>query len=87
MGSDDNGVSERISNDVNLEGGSGDYRNQHRRGGHHQDDEEDYDEAENEDQVDEQPLSTHPSVLFEHTPTNLRRPVIRFNRIQSNRES
>ena len=29
----DHGVSERISNEGDEEGGSGDYRNQHRRGG------------------------------------------------------
>ncbi len=39
--------------------------------------------------MDDQPISTHPSVLFERTPTNFNKgqPVINFHRILSNRES
>jgi hypothetical protein len=87
-GGDDDGMSERISNEGHLEGGS-DYRTQHRRGGggHLQDDEEEDDEAENGDQVDDNPLHTHHSVLLDLTPTNSRHQVVRFNRIQSNRDS
>ena len=88
----ENVKSKRISNEGDVEGGSGDYRYQFRRGNQEEvGEEEEFDEAENEDQVDEQALSTHPSVLFERTPTNFNKgggqPVINFHRILSNRES
>lgn len=45
----ENVKSKRISNDGDAEGGSGDYRNQYRRGNHEGGDDEEYDEAENDD--------------------------------------
>ena len=61
-GSGQNVKSQRLSKEGDPKGGSGDYRNQL--------EDEDFDQAEHDDQVDEQPLSTHPSVLYERTPTN-----------------
>ena len=84
----DEGVSQRISNEGDGEQGSGDYRNQHRRGGN-QEDEEEFDAAENGDTVYDQ-LHTHPSVVYERTPTHMSgrgQGIMNFNCIQSNRDS
>lgn len=63
------------------------------RGGQMGASEDDEDDVKNErrDFVHDQPYSTHPSIMLDHTPTSITRgrlgPIMNFHRMQSNIDS
>lgn len=71
----------------NFGGRSNRHRNQleHEANSDENDDEV---ERENQDYVDDRPLSTRPSVMYDHTPTSMSKGLVNmFHRLHSNRDS